>query len=102
MEETLIENGFAKVAKAYILYRRKRQEAREALQVAVNVEKLFRIILSRQTGEHKKILTLSYSYPGLVLHVAGSVMAHYTLNQIYPDEVKEAHVNGDIHIHDLS
>ena len=102
VEETLIENGFAKVAKAYILYRRKRQEAREALQVAVNVEKIVQDYLIQADWRTQENSNTTYSYPGLVLHVAGSVMAHYTLNQIYPDEVKEAHVNGDIHIHDLS
>lgn len=102
VEETLIENGFAKVAKAYILYRRKRQEAREALQVAVNVEKIVQDYLVQVDWRTQENSNTTYSYPGLVLHVAGSVMAHYTLNQIYPDEVKEAHVRGDIHIHDLS
>lgn len=33
VEETLIENGFSKVAKAYILYRRKRQELRDRKSV---------------------------------------------------------------------
>ncbi len=102
VEETLIENGFAKVAKAYILYRRKRQEAREALQVAVDVEKIVQDYLLQADWRTQENSNTTYSYPGLVLHVAGSVMAHYTLNQIYPDEVKEAHVRGDIHIHDLS
>jgi len=102
VEETLIENGFAKVAKAYILYRRKRQEAREALQVAVDVEKIVQDYLIQADWRTQENSNTTYSYPGLVLHVAGSVMAHYTLNQIYPDEVKEAHVRGDIHIHDLS
>lgn len=102
VEETLIENGFSKAAKAYILYRRKRQEAREALRVAVDVEKIVQEYLIKADWRTQENSNTTYSYPGLVLHVAGSVMAHYTLNHIYPDEVKEAHVNADIHIHDLS
>ncbi|MGQ9622343.1 MAG: ribonucleoside triphosphate reductase [Candidatus Caldatribacteriaceae bacterium] len=102
VEETLIENGFAKVAKAYILYRRKRQEAREALRVVVDVEKIVQEYLLKADWRTQENSNTTYSYPGLVLHVAGSVMAHYTLNRIYPDEVREAHTNGDIHIHDLS
>jgi ribonucleoside-triphosphate reductase len=102
VEETLIENGFSKAAKAYILYRRKRQEAREALTVAVDVEKIVQEYLIKADWRTQENSNTTYSYPGLVLHVAGSVMAHYTLNHIYPDEVKEAHVNADIHIHDLS
>lgn len=102
VEETLIENGFAKAAKAYILYRRKRQEAREALKVVVDVEKIVQEYLLKADWRTQENSNTTYSYPGLVLHVAGSVMAHYTLNRIYPDEVREAHMNGDIHIHDLS
>ncbi|HHF09191.1 MAG TPA: ribonucleoside triphosphate reductase, partial [Candidatus Atribacteria bacterium] len=102
VEETLIENGFSKVAKAYILYRRKRQELREALQARVDIEKIVQEYLLQADWRTQENSNTTYSYPGLVLHVAGSVMANYTLNRIYPDEVKEAHINADIHIHDLS
>ncbi|BER91508.1 MAG: hypothetical protein PWP60_1312 [Candidatus Atribacteria bacterium] len=102
VEETLIENGFSKVAKAYILYRRKRQELREALQARVDIEKIVQEYLLQADWRTQENSNTTYSYPGLVLHVAGSVMANYTLNRIYPDEVREAHTNADIHIHDLS
>lgn len=36
VEETLIENGFAKVAKSYILYRRKREEIRKEKQIVLD------------------------------------------------------------------
>ncbi|HSV31001.1 MAG TPA: ribonucleoside triphosphate reductase [Atribacteraceae bacterium] len=102
VEEVLIENGFSKVAKAYILYRRKRQETREALKAAVDVEKIVQDYLMQADWRTQENSNTTYSYPGLVLHTAGSVMAHYTLNRIYPDEVRDAHVNADLHIHDLS
>jgi ribonucleoside-triphosphate reductase len=102
VEEVLIENGFAKVAKAYILYRRKRQEARENLSCAVDIERIIQDYLHQEDWRTNENSNTTYSYPGLVLHAAGSVMAHYTLNRIYPDEVKDAHVSADMHIHDLS
>lgn len=102
VEEVLIENGFAKVAKAYILYRRKRQEARENLSCAVDIEHIIQDYLHQEDWRTNENSNTTYSYPGLVLHAAGSVMAHYTLNRIYPDEVKDAHVSADMHIHDLS
>ncbi len=102
VEETLIQNGYSKVSKAYILYRRKRQEAREALRAAVDVEKIVQEYLLKADWRTQENSNTTYSYPGLVLHTAGSVMAHYTLNRIYPDEVRDAHINADIHIHDLS
>ena len=78
VEETLIENGFAKVAKAYILYRRKRQEAREALQVAVDVEKnCSGLSYLRPTGELRKILTL------LILTLGWSSMSPARSGSLY-------------------
>ncbi|MDY6894263.1 MAG: ribonucleoside triphosphate reductase, partial [Thermotogota bacterium] len=44
----------------------------------------------------------TYSYPGLYLHLAGSALAHYVLNEIYPSEISQAHSSGALHIHDLS
>lgn len=44
----------------------------------------------------------SYSFSGLVLHTAGSVIANYVLNRVYPDEIREAHERGFFHIHDLT
>ncbi len=42
-----------------------------------------------------------YSLGGMILNTAGKVTAKYWLDEVYPVEVKEAHVNGDFHIHDL-
>lgn len=44
----------------------------------------------------------NYSFSGLVLHTAGSVIANYTLNKIYGDEIRKAHEQGIFHIHDLT
>ena len=44
----------------------------------------------------------TYSYPGLYLHLAGSALANYVLNEIYPSEISQAHSSGALHIHDLS
>lgn len=44
----------------------------------------------------------NYSFSGLVLHTAGSVIANYVLNQVYSDEVRRAHEEGFFHIHDLT
>lgn len=44
----------------------------------------------------------NYSFSGLVLHTAGSVIANYVLNEVYPQEVRKAHEKGYFHIHDLT
>ncbi len=45
---------------------------------------------------------MSYSIQGLNNYIASEISKNYWLNKIYPTEIKNAHVNGDIHIHDLN
>jgi ribonucleoside-triphosphate reductase (formate) len=42
-----------------------------------------------------------FSLGGLILNVAGKVVANYWLDQVYRPEIGEAHRAGDLHIHDL-
>jgi anaerobic ribonucleoside-triphosphate reductase len=42
-----------------------------------------------------------YSLGGLILNVAGKVVANYWLSHVYPKEIGTAHREGDLHIHDL-
>lgn len=42
-----------------------------------------------------------YSLGGLILNVAGKVVANYWLDHIYPAEIGKAHRDADFHIHDL-
>jgi ribonucleoside-triphosphate reductase (formate) len=44
----------------------------------------------------------NYSFSGLVLHTAGSVIANFVLNEVYSDKVRKAHEDGFFHIHDLT
>ena len=44
---------------------------------------------------------MSYSLQGLNNHIASAITAKYWLERIYPPEIREAHVNCDLHIHDL-
>ena len=45
---------------------------------------------------------MSYSIQGLNNYIASEISKQYWLNRIYPTDIKNAHVNGDIHIHDLN
>ena len=45
---------------------------------------------------------MSYSIQGLNNYIASEISKNYWLNKIYTSEIKTAHVNGDIHIHDLN
>ena len=45
---------------------------------------------------------MSYSIQGLNNYLASEISKQYWLNKIYPTDIRNAHVNGDIHIHDLN
>ncbi len=101
VEKVLIEEGHAKVAKAYILYRQKRAEARELESIFVDGIKLVDEYIERSDWRVAENSNMTYSLQGLNFYLASSVVARYWLNKIYPPEIKEAHDSGDFHIHDL-
>lgn len=45
---------------------------------------------------------INYSLQGLNNYIISKVTSKYWLEKIYPEEIREAHKNGDIHIHDLN
>lgn len=101
VEEVLIRYDYADVAKAYILYREKRREARADRNVVVEVEKTIKEYLERLDWRVNANSNQGYSLGGLILNTAGNVIANYWLSHIYPKAAGDAHRNGDIHIHDL-
>ena len=38
----------------------------------------------------------------MILNNSGNVTADYWLHEIYDEEIANAHINADLHIHDLS
>jgi len=101
IEKTLMEKGFPEVAKAYILYREKRREAREIGKAIVDGINLIEEYLGQEDWRVKENSNMNYSLQGLNFHVSSSVIAHYWLEKLYPQEVAQAHKEGDFHIHDL-
>ncbi|MFC1663057.1 ribonucleoside triphosphate reductase [Patescibacteria group bacterium] len=101
VEEILIINDFSDVAKAYILYREKRREAREEKDVTIEVEKTLNEYLDKLDWRVNANSNQGYSLGGLILNSSGKVTANYWLSHIYPKAVGDAHRNADIHIHDL-
>lgn len=45
---------------------------------------------------------MAYSIQGLNNYIASEISKNYWLNKIYPSQIKNAHLCGDIHIHDLN
>jgi len=101
VEEILIVEGYAKTAKAYILYRdqhRRIREARKATEEAVGMVDQYIDELDWEVHENSN---MAYSLQGLNNYVTSNIIKKYWLNKIYPPEIREAALNGDFHIHDL-
>ncbi len=44
---------------------------------------------------------VAYSFSGLFLRMGGNVIEKYVLDRVYPKRISKAHINGDLHIHNL-
>lgn len=95
VEKVLIEAGHARTAKAYILYRARRTRMRDAKGELMDaVEE----ILEETNRENANI---SNSPSAKMLQIASAASKKYYLNRLIPEEIAQAHMRGDLHIHDL-
>lgn len=105
VERTLIHFDYAEAAKAYILYRSKRSEERNANSAAPNVQvdvkDTIEEYLHKQDWRVNANANQDYSLGGLILNSAGKLTANYWLSHVYPEDIGQAHRAADIHIHDL-
>ena len=101
VEEILIKAGHDSVAKSFILYRQKRNEARSDKNVVIEVAGTMDEYLDRSDWRVNANANSGYSLGGLILNVSGKVTANYWLSHVYPAEIGNLHRNWDMHIHDL-
>ena len=99
VEDVLLTSSFHKTAKAYILYRDQRAKVRE-ISSKFNVE-LVDQYLQRLDWQVNENSNMGYSLQGLNNYVSSEITKIYWLNKIYPEKVKNMHISGDFHLHDL-
>ncbi|PIZ91398.1 hypothetical protein COX85_04150, partial [Candidatus Micrarchaeota archaeon CG_4_10_14_0_2_um_filter_55_9] len=102
VEKVLIEGGHAKTTKAYIIYRQQHAKMRDMKSTFIDIHDVMEGYLKQSDWRTKENSNVDYSFSGLMLHTAGSVIANYVLNEMYSPEIAEAHRDGYFHIHDLS
>lgn len=102
VEKVLEESGYTDVAKAYILYRKQREKIRNLDKTILDYKDVVDNYVKVEDWRVKENSTITYSVGGLILNNSGAVTANYWLTEVYDREISDAHVNGDIHIHDLS
>lgn len=100
VEKILIENGHARTAKAYILYRKQHQDMRE-LAALLSSADLVDQYLEIQDWRVRENSNMSYSLQGLNNYLSSTVIAKYWITRIYPPNIANAHFSGAMHIHDL-
>ncbi|PDM27081.1 ribonucleoside triphosphate reductase [Candidatus Bathyarchaeota archaeon B24-2] len=100
VEKVLIENGHARTAKAYILYRKQHQDLRE-LAALLSSADLVDKYLEMEDWRVRENSNMSYSLQGLNNYLSSTVIAKYWITRIYPPNIGDAHFSGDFHIHDL-
>lgn len=99
VEEVLLASPYKRTAKAYIIYRDQHSRIRELVSTAgVRLIDQYLEKLDWQVNENSN---MAYSLQGLNNYIASEVSRTYWLNKIYPPEIRAAHVEGDLHIHDL-
>lgn len=101
VEKILIEEGHAKTAKSYILYRKKHEEIREVKNLFMDAEKMIEEYVNLEDWRVNENANMGFSLQGLNNHIVESISKKYWLNKIYRKELGDAHVRGDLHIHDL-
>ena len=100
VEKILIEEGHAKVAKAFILYRKSHDELR-------NVKGLFDTIeavedyIGLDDWMIKENSNMGFSLQGLNNYIATKIIANYWMRRVYPEAIRKVHEAGDLHIHGL-
>ncbi len=99
VEEILLSSPYRKTAKAYIIYRDQHARMRE-----IASEKSIELVdsyLGKADWRVNENANVHYSLQGLNNYISSEISKTYWLNKIYPPEVRQAHRNGDLHIHDL-
>ncbi|MBQ8956317.1 MAG: ribonucleoside triphosphate reductase [Lachnospiraceae bacterium] len=102
VEKVLNQAGFTEIAKAYILYRKQRENVRNMNSAILNYRDVVNAYVHNEDWRVKENSTITYSVGGLILSNSGAVTANYWLSEIYDQEIADAHRNCDMHIHDLS
>lgn len=99
VENILIDAGYRKTAKAYIIYREQHRQLREI--ASIDQIELVDSYLKNLDWQVKENSNMAYSLQGLNHYVSSAVSKNYWLNKIYNRDIRRAHEKGELHIHDL-
>lgn len=100
VEEVLLSSPYRKTAKAYIIYRDQRAKIRE-ITTKADID-LIDNYLSQLDWQVNENSNMAFSLQGLNNYISSEISKVYWLNNVYPPEIRQAHIFGEFHIHDLN
>ncbi len=101
VEETLIREGFARTAKAYILYRAEHAKIRQSEGDLMEIYKELTFAYAKDADIKRENANIDADTAmGTMLKYGSEGSKYFIDNYILPKDAAAAHINGDIHIHD--
>ena len=101
VEEQLIAAGYAKTAKAYILYRAEHAKIRQAQSDLMDIYKELTFRDAKDADIKRENANIDADTAmGTMLKYGSEGSKYFINNYVLPKDVAAAHINGDIHIHD--
>ena len=101
VERVLMILDFDETAKAYILYREQHRKIRETEESLKEAVKLVDKYIQEIDWKVKENANMAYSLQGLNNYISSVVSSKYWMNRVYSKDIRNAHEEGDFHIHDL-
>nr|WP_099206018.1 anaerobic ribonucleoside triphosphate reductase [Scatolibacter rhodanostii] len=101
VEEKLIAAGYAKTAKAYILYRAEHQKIREMDDELVKIYSALTFVNAEDVDLKRENANINADTAmGTMLKYGSEGAKSFYDKYVIPHHIAEAHARGDIHIHD--
>lgn len=101
IEETLVLRKLTAATRAFILYREKKNEARDVDHLLSGMADVVSDYIGKDDWRVKENSNMNYSLQGLNFFLSSSITSKYWLSHIYTPTIREFQENGDFHIHDL-
>ena len=102
VERALIKNNYASTAKAYILYRAAHTQIREAEVDLMDIYDELTYKDAREADLKRENANIDADTAmGTMLKYGSEGSKYFIIHRILPKDIAAAHVNADIHIHDM-
>ena len=101
VEENLIKAGYARTAKAYILYRAEHTKIRQAEGDLMDIYKQLTYRAAKEVDLKRENANIDADTAmGTMLKYGSEGSKYFVNNYVLPKDIAAAHMSGDIHIHD--